>query len=65
MTTQKIIPTIPIANAKRSRRGSKPAAHSPHQVRRCILVHCENEAMQRELFEHLTKLGVSCRVLTL
>lgn len=47
------------------RRPSKPAVAAPHEIRRCILVDCETEDAQRDLFEHLRQQGMTCRPLTL
>jgi hypothetical protein len=56
--TQKVV-------AKSKRRPSKPVTKSKTIPRHHILIDCQNESMQRELFEHLRKLGVPCRLLVL
>ncbi len=55
--------TKPTANNKH--RPSKPITKSKTIPRHHILIDCQNESMQRELFEHLRKLGVPCRLLVL
>lgn len=66
MTNNSKTPPIQLKLSKRPcRRPSKPAAAAPHEVRRCILIDCESEATQRELFERLQQQGATCRLLTL
>ena len=55
--------TKPTTNHKPRR--SKPVIQSKTIPRRHILIACECESTQRALFEHLRKLGVTCRILVL
>ena len=54
-----------LKHPSRARRASKPATAIRRTVRHHILVDCRDESMQRDLFEHLRKLGVPCRLLVL
>jgi hypothetical protein len=48
-----------------TRRASKPVTRAPGAARHHVLVACDNESKQREVYEHLRTLGVACRLLVI